>query len=79
VEPVVRQFDSYAEAEAADRAYYRSLRPNNGWRFYSIWSSAIARNMAVPKGLREFIESLNSHGVEYLVVGAHGEHKTPPT
>jgi hypothetical protein len=27
--------------------------------------------MAVPKGLREFIESLNSHGVEYLVVGAH--------
>ena len=27
VEPVVRQFDSYAEAEAADRAYYRSLTP----------------------------------------------------
>jgi len=27
--------------------------------------------MAVPKDLREFIESLNSHGVEYLVVGAH--------
>ena len=27
--------------------------------------------MAVPKDLREFIESLNSHGVEYLIVGAH--------
>lgn len=27
--------------------------------------------MAVPKDLREFIESLNSHGVEYIVVGAH--------
>jgi hypothetical protein len=27
--------------------------------------------MAVPKNLREFIESLNSHGVEYLIVGAH--------
>jgi hypothetical protein len=27
--------------------------------------------MAVPKDLREFIESLNSHGVDYLVVGAH--------
>jgi hypothetical protein len=27
--------------------------------------------MAVPKHLREFIESLNSHGVEYLIVGAH--------
>ena len=27
--------------------------------------------MAVPTDLREFIESLNSHGVEYLVVGAH--------
>jgi len=27
--------------------------------------------MAVPKDLREFIESLNSHEVEYIVVGAH--------
>jgi hypothetical protein len=27
--------------------------------------------MAVPKDLREFIESLNSHEVEYLIVGAH--------
>ena len=27
VEPVVRQFDSHAAAEAADRAYYRSLTP----------------------------------------------------
>ena len=27
--------------------------------------------MVVPTDLREFIESLNSHGVEYLVVGAH--------
>jgi hypothetical protein len=27
--------------------------------------------MAVPKDLKEFIESLNSHGVEYLIVGAH--------
>ena len=27
--------------------------------------------MAVPKDLREFIASLNSHGVEYVVVGAH--------
>jgi hypothetical protein len=27
--------------------------------------------MAVPKDLREFIESLNSHGVEYIVVEAH--------
>lgn len=27
--------------------------------------------MAIPTDLREFIESLNSHGVDYLVVGAH--------
>jgi hypothetical protein len=27
--------------------------------------------MAVPTDLREFIESLNFHGVEYLVAGAH--------
>ena len=27
--------------------------------------------MALPKDLREFIESLNSHGVEFVVVGAH--------
>ena len=27
--------------------------------------------MAVPTDLREFIESLNSHEVEYIVVGAH--------
>jgi hypothetical protein len=27
--------------------------------------------MAVPKDLKEFIESLNSHGAEYIVVGAH--------
>jgi len=27
--------------------------------------------MPLPKDLREFIELLNSHGVEYMVVGAH--------
>jgi hypothetical protein len=27
--------------------------------------------MAVPKDLKEFIESLNSHEAEYIVVGAH--------
>jgi len=27
--------------------------------------------VALPKDLREFIESLNSHGVEFVVVGAH--------
>jgi hypothetical protein len=27
--------------------------------------------MAVPKDLREFIESLNSHGVDLVVLGAH--------
>ena len=46
-------------------------RPGSAWRSCSIWSAVIARNMAVPKDLREFIESLNSHEVEYLIVGAH--------
>ena len=27
--------------------------------------------MTLHKDLREFIESLNSHGVEFVVVGAH--------
>ena len=27
MEPVIRQFDSHAEAEAADRNFYRSLTP----------------------------------------------------
>jgi len=35
------------------------------------WFAFIGRRMAVPKDLREFIESLNSHEVEYLIVGAH--------
>jgi hypothetical protein len=47
------------------------LRPASGWKSYLTWFAFIGRSMAVPKDLREFIESLNSHKVEYLIVGAH--------
>ena len=33
--------------------------------------------MKLDKDLREFIELLNAHGVEFLVVGGHMEGRSP--
>jgi len=47
------------------------FRRRNGWRFcssFGLWRTR--RAIPLPEDWRQFIESLNSNGVEYLVVGA---------
>jgi Nucleotidyltransferase of unknown function (DUF6036) len=48
-----------------------AFRPRNVWRYYSNFARWRSREpMPLPEDWRAFIESLNSHGVEYVVVGA---------
>src|SRR5688572_12181965 len=50
----------------------RPCRRPNGWTSCWISSRPIrSRSVKLQKDLREFIELLNSHEVEYLVVGGH--------
>ncbi len=66
----VAKFSSHEEAEKANREYYRSLPPQQR---IQILLELIARHSPtmtpLEKDLREFIELLNSHGVEYVVLG----------
>jgi hypothetical protein len=68
----VRVFPSFQEAEDADRAFYRSLTPEQR---LDILLQLIA-HMDLPKDLSEFIKSLNLNHVQYVVVGgyAHAYH-----
>lgn len=45
-------------------------RPSNGSKLSSNWWNGTTR-MPIHKDLRQFIESLNSNGVDYLIVGAY--------
>ena len=68
----VRRFDSHSEAEEADRAYYRSLTPQQ--RLDLLIELVYGNrdpNDPLPKDLREFVESFRSHGVEYVIVGGY--------
>ena len=52
-------------------------RPN-GWRYcFSFGRWPTRRAMPLPQDGRQFIESLNSSGVEYLVVGAVAKCQSP--
>ena len=67
MEKTAKKFRSFAEAEKADRDFYKKLTgderlrilvepPNHGPK-HTDW--------------REFLELLNSRGVDYVIVGAH--------
>src|SRR5215831_2017374 len=48
-----------------------SCRPASAWRFFSSFGPwQTRREMPLPEDWRAFIESLNSNGVEYVIVGA---------
>jgi len=72
MERVVRKFNSHQDAALADRDYYLSLTPAQLVDIFS-WTWLLdAGKMPVrlDKDLREFIELLNSHHIEHVVVGA---------
>ena len=68
-ETELRTFSSFEQAEDADRAYYSSLSPQQR---VDLVLDIVARHREsmgeAGKDLREFIELLNSHRVEFLVV-----------
>lgn len=68
----LRIFSSFQEAEEADAAFYASLSPQER---LDLLLDIIARHREslgeTAEDLRELIELLNSHRVEYLVVGRH--------
>lgn len=69
MQKVAREFRSFEEAAEADRDFYCSLSGNHEWICF--WNgSGNTRVMKLSKDSREFIALLNSHAVEYLVVGA---------
>jgi hypothetical protein len=69
MEKVVRKFSSHEEADAADVEDDLRLRPAQRIKFCSTFKPGKIP-MPLHKDLREFIESLNSARVEYLIVGA---------
>jgi glycine cleavage system aminomethyltransferase T len=71
MQPVVAKFRTFREAEAATRDYYRRLSHTERLEIlFQLRGMAARRAMPLPEGWRAFIESLNSHGVECVVVDA---------
>jgi len=66
VEKTAKRFRNFAEAEKVDRDFYKKLTGNERLRIW--WSSLI---MGLSKDWREFLELLNSRGVDYVIVGVH--------
>jgi hypothetical protein len=64
VEKTAKKFRSFAEAERADRDFYKNSPATNVCGFW--WSSS---TMGLSKDWREFLELLNSRGVDYVIVG----------
>ncbi len=69
MEKVVQKFNSFEEAEAADRAFYKSLSPEE--RMQILLELIECGDRDVAKALREFFALLNENAVEYLIVGAY--------
>jgi hypothetical protein len=69
VEKVVRIFNSFEEADAADVEQDARSAPEQRIATVLELQTRIYP-MPLNKDLREFIESLNSNGVKYLIVGA---------
>jgi hypothetical protein len=74
----VAKFSSHEEAEKANREYYRSLTPQQRIRILLDLIACHGPAMIpLEKDLRDFIELLNSHGVEYVVLGGLAFHGHP--
>jgi hypothetical protein len=72
VEKTAKKFRSFGRAEKADRDFYKKLTGNERLRIL-----VELLIMALSKDWREFLELLNSRGVEYVITGAHGETLSP--
>ena len=71
MERVLQVFNSFAEAEEADRKYYKSLTPAQRIEILLVLRSLIKRNDDEPRGrLKRVIELLNALKVRYIIVGA---------
>jgi len=66
MEKALTKFRSFEEAERADRDFYKKLTPQER---LAILLELL--NHALSNDSKEFIASLNSRGIEYLIVGAH--------
>jgi hypothetical protein len=66
VEKTAKKFRSFAEAEKADRDFYKKLTGNERLQIL-----VELLNHGLSKDWREFLELLNSRGVDYVIVGAH--------
>jgi hypothetical protein len=62
----VKQFSTFAEAEKADREFYKKLTGNERLQIL-----VELLNHAPEQRLERIVESLNSRGVDYVIVGAH--------
>ena len=72
MDKVVAKFASHAEARKADREYYLSLTPAERIDILlTLVERPERRSLRLAKDLSEFIRSLNSHDVEYVVVGGY--------
>ena len=72
MERVVRVFDRHSDAEAADRAYYASLPPQERLNLLQTFMERYRAGLGeAARGSREFIGLLLSQDVEFLVVGGH--------
>jgi len=71
MEKTLTKFRSFEEAERADRDFYKRLIPQER---LAILLELL--NHALSNDSKEFIALLNSHGVEYLIVGAHRRDPT---
>jgi hypothetical protein len=68
---VVAKYRTFREAEEATREYYRKLSPRERLEIlFQLRALARKEEMPFPEDWRAFIESLNSNGVEYVIVGA---------
>ena len=71
MQPIVAKFRTFGEAEEATREYYRKLSPGERLEILFQLRALAHKEGDAPSGrLARFIESLNSNGVEYLIVGA---------
>jgi len=65
VEKTAKKFRSFAKSEKADRDFYKKLTGNERLRIL-----VELLTMGLSKDWRDFLELLNSRGVDYVIVGA---------
>ena len=62
---------SFAAAERADRAYWRSRTRTNAWKPWNSAAQSPVAAIRLPADFRDFLKLLNSHRVDYLLVGGY--------